>query len=104
MGIIQDVHRPVGIAVAKQWKLSPEVCKAIENCVEFDPVDRTCASNAVRFANALAKREGVYPGPVNAEEVETVLMIGRSMLGLDDDAVTALAQVLRSAAASETIG
>jgi putative nucleotidyltransferase with HDIG domain len=104
MSIIQDVHRPVGVAVAKAWNLSPEVCKAIENCVEFDPVERNCASNAVRFANALAKREGVYPGNVDNEQVETVLMIGKSMLGLDDDSIDALAQSIRSAAASETIG
>jgi putative nucleotidyltransferase with HDIG domain len=102
MGIIQDVHRPVGIAVAKAWNLSPQVCKAIEDCVEFDPVERTCASNAVRFANALAKREGVYPGTVNSEQVDTVLMIGKSMLGLDDDAINALAQSIRGAAAAES--
>ncbi|HKP56420.1 MAG TPA: HDOD domain-containing protein [Polyangiales bacterium] len=101
MGIIQDVHRPVGIAVAKQWNLSAEVCKAIEDCVEFDPIERMSAANAVRFANALAKREGVYPGAVDTEQVETVLLIGRSMLGLDDDAVAALAQTLRGAASSE---
>lgn len=104
MSIIQDVHRPVGIAVAKQWNLSPEVCKAVEDCVEFDPVERNCASNAVRFANALAKREGVYPGAVDVEQVDTVLLIGRSMLGLDDDAINALAQTLRSAASAESIG
>jgi putative nucleotidyltransferase with HDIG domain len=98
MSIIQDVHRPVGIAVAKHWNLSPEVCKAIEDCIEFDPVERNCASNAVRFANALAKREGVYPGSVDSEQVDTVIMIGRSMLSLDDDAVAALSQTLRSAA------
>jgi putative nucleotidyltransferase with HDIG domain len=101
MSIIQDVHRPVGIAVAKHWNLSPEVCKAIEDCVEFDPVERNCASNAVRFANALAKREGVYPGNIDSEQVDTVIMIGRSMLGLDEDAINALAQTLRSAASSE---
>lgn len=99
MNIIQDVHRPVGIAVAKSWNLSNEVCKAIEDCVEFDPIERTSAANAVRFANALAKREGVYPGAVDMEQAETVLLIGRSMLGLDDDAVAALAQTVRSAAA-----
>jgi HD-like signal output (HDOD) protein len=104
MSIVQDVHRPVGIAIAKAWNLSPEVCKAIEDCVEFDPVERNCASNAVRFANALAKREGVYPGTVDPEQVDTVIMIGRSMLGLDDDAVNALAATLRSAAASESVG
>jgi putative nucleotidyltransferase with HDIG domain len=102
MSIIQDVHRPVGIAIAKSWNLSPEVLKAIEDCVEFDPVDRMSAANAVRFANALAKREGVYPGQVDPEQVDTVIMIGRSMLGLDDDAITALSGTLRSAAAENS--
>jgi HD-like signal output (HDOD) protein len=100
IGIIQDVHRPIGIAVAKAWNLSAEVCKAIEDCVEFDPVDRMSAVNAVRFANALAKREGIYAGPVDSEQVDTVIMIGRSMLSLDEEAVTTLAGTLRSAAES----
>lgn len=99
--IVQEVHRPVGIAVAKQWNLSAEICKAITDCEEFDPIERLSASNAVRFANALAKREGVYAGAVDPEQVDTVLLIGRSMLGLDDDAVTALSQALRAATSSE---
>lgn len=101
MGIVQDLHRPVGIAVAKAWNLSNETCKAIEDCVEFDPVERLSAANAVRFANALAKREGVYAGAVDIEQVETVIMIGRSILGLDDDGVAAMMNTLRAAAASE---
>jgi putative nucleotidyltransferase with HDIG domain len=97
LAIVQDVHRPVGIAVAKQWNLSSEICKAVQDCVEFDPIERLSASNAVRFANALAKREGVYAGAVDMEQVDTVLMIGRSMLGLDDDGVAALSTALRVA-------
>jgi putative nucleotidyltransferase with HDIG domain len=103
LGIVQQVHRRVGIAVAKAWNLSSEICKAIEDCVEFDPIERLSASNAVRFANALAKREGVYAGPVDAEQVETVLLIGRSMLGLDDDGVAALAASLRSATTADQV-
>jgi putative nucleotidyltransferase with HDIG domain len=102
LAIVQELHRPVGIAVAKHWNMSTQVCKAVEDCVEFDPVERASASNAVRFANALAKREGVYAGAVDAETTETVLVIGRSMLGLDDDAVASLMQALRATAASST--
>src|SRR5215813_13418137 len=40
LAIVQEVHRPIGIAVAKHWNLSMEACKAIEDCVEFDPIDR----------------------------------------------------------------
>jgi HD-like signal output (HDOD) protein len=101
LNIVQEVHRPVGMAVAKQWNMSPEICKAIKDCIEFDPIERASASNAVRFANALAKREGVYAGAVDMEQVDTVLLIGRSMLGLDDDAINALSTALRAAAAAE---
>jgi HD-like signal output (HDOD) protein len=97
LGIVQSVHRPVGVAVAKAWNMSPDICKAVQDCVEFDPIERASAANAVRFANALAKREGVYAGPVDMEQVETVLLIGRSMLGLDDDGIAALSQALRAA-------
>lgn len=102
LSIVHELHRPVGVAVAKHWNLSPAVCKAIEDCVEFDPIDRMSAANAVRFGNALAKREGVYAGPVDAEQVDTVLLIGKSMLGLDDDIVQALAEAVRSAKTDPT--
>jgi putative nucleotidyltransferase with HDIG domain len=102
LSIVQDVHRPVGVAVAKQWNLSSEICKAVQDCVEFDPIERLSAANAVRFANALAKREGVYAGSIDAEQVDTVILIGRSMLGLDDDAIIALSQALRAATSGES--
>ena len=102
LGIVQDVHRKVGIAVSKHWNLSAEICKAVADCVEFDPIERLSAANAVRFANALAKRDGVYAGAVDSEQVETILLIGRSMLGLDDDAINALSASLRAAVASES--
>jgi HD-like signal output (HDOD) protein len=102
LNIVQEVHRPVGVAVAKAWNLSAEICKAIQDCVEFDPIERASAANAVRFANALAKREGVYAGPVDMEQVETVLLIGRSMLGLDDDGIAALSTALRNATSGES--
>ena len=96
LAIVQEVHRPVGVAVAKSWNLSTDTCKAIEDCVEFDPIDRLSAANSVRFANALAKREGVYAGAVDTEQVDTVLLIGKSMLGLSDEVVDALAQSVRA--------
>jgi putative nucleotidyltransferase with HDIG domain len=102
LNIVQEVHRPVGVAVAKQWNMAPDICKAIADCVEYDAVNRNSAANAVRFANALAKREGVYAGAVDMEQVETVLMIGRSMLGLDDDSISALSAALRVATSSES--
>jgi putative nucleotidyltransferase with HDIG domain len=102
LNIVNEVHRPIGIAVAKAWNMSPDICKGIKDCVEFDPIERASAANAVRFANALAKREGIYAGHVDMEQVETILLIGRSMLGLDDDGIAALSTALRAAANSES--
>jgi HD-like signal output (HDOD) protein len=98
LSIVQEVHHPVSVAVAKAWNMAPEIAKAIQDCVEFDPIERLCASNAVRFANALAERDGLHTGAVDMEQVETVLLIGRSMLGLDDAAVSALSSSLQAAA------
>lgn len=103
LGIVQDTHRQVGVAVAKHWNMAPEICKAVQDCVEFDPIERASPANAVRFANALAKREGVYAGAVDMEQVDTVLLIGRSMLGLDDDGIAALSTALRAATTGETV-
>lgn len=97
LSIVEATHREVGTAVAKQWKLSSQVCEAIEDCVEYDPGDRLSAANAVRFANALTKREGVCVGNVDLDQVQTVLMIGRSILGLEEEAVDGMASALHDA-------
>lgn len=97
LSIVEQVHRPVGIAVAKRWNLPPQVAEAIQDCVEYDPGDRLSASNAVRFANSLAKREGVAVGHVDMEQVTTSLMIGRSILGLDDEAIGGMSGSLHQA-------
>jgi hypothetical protein len=37
------------------------------------------------------------------EQVDTILLIGRSMLGLDDDGISALSTALRAAASAEGV-
>lgn len=99
LSIVDATHRKVGVSIAKRWKMSPQVCDAIQDCVEYDPGDRLSPANAVRFANALVKREGVAVGNVEMEQVATVLMIGRSILGLEDEAVDGMAGSLHEAVA-----
>jgi hypothetical protein len=48
----------------------------------------------VRFSNALAKREGLYVGPVDRDDAEALVMIGRSLLGVDEEVVGRLASGL----------
>jgi hypothetical protein len=51
--------------------------------------------NAVRFANALAKREGLYLGEVDSSDNDALIMIGGSLLGLDSEVVGRLTKSLQ---------
>ena len=44
----------------------------------FDGNDRASAANVVRLANAIAKREGYVTGPIDANDVDTMIM-GRAL-------------------------
>ncbi|MEA2696650.1 MAG: hypothetical protein QOI66_921, partial [Myxococcales bacterium] len=48
-----------------------------------------------RFANALAKQQGIYEGTIVPDDNDALLMVGRSLLGLDEETVTRLATGLR---------
>jgi len=91
---VSEYHRPVGTAIASKWNLAEPITKAIRDCTEFDPVDRLSAPNVVRFSNALAKVNGLAFGEVHDDEVAPVVMIGGSMLGIDDDVVQGLCKGL----------
>jgi putative nucleotidyltransferase with HDIG domain len=93
--VVSAAHRPVGIALAERWNLDPEVVAAVRDCDEYDPSERGCIANVVRFANALVKTNGVSGGHVELAEAQALVMIGRSMLELDEDAVERLAQGLK---------
>lgn len=88
---LQRSHRKVGVAVAKKWAIPDKAVQAIADCGDYDTSDRHSTANLVRFANAIAKRLGLYVGKTDGEEVESLIMIGRSLLGLDDEALTRLA-------------
>lgn len=92
--VVSGSHRGIGIALAERWNLDPEVIAAIRDCTEYDPAERASIANVVRFANALVKTAGVHSGHVELEEAQALVVIGRSMLDLDEDAVTKLAQGL----------
>jgi len=91
---LQKSHRTVGVAVAKKWAIPEKAIQAIADCGDYDSSDRNSAANLVRFANAITKRVGLYVGKTDSDEVETLIMIGRSLLGLDDEGLTRLASGL----------
>ncbi|HEX3757400.1 MAG TPA: HDOD domain-containing protein [Kofleriaceae bacterium] len=88
--VIENSHRKIGVAVATEWKLPDAITSAIRDCSDYDGADRTSVGNVVRLANALAKREGYTTGPIDAADVEAMIMVGMSMLGGDTSVVDRL--------------
>jgi len=95
MDVVQRCHRPIGLSLAQKWQLSDEIQHAIQECADYDPGNRLSTGNAVRFANAVAKQLGIYAGAVNAEENDALVMVGRSLLGIDDETLTRLSKDLK---------
>jgi putative nucleotidyltransferase with HDIG domain len=92
--VINRTHRPVGVVLASKWGLPESVASAIADCAEYNGTDRLSVANCVRFANALAKREGMYVGKVDQADADALVMIGRSLLGIDDNVLNRLASGL----------
>jgi len=88
--VINLSHRAVGVSLAQKWGLPETVTSAIQDCAEYNGSDRLSVANSVRFANALAKREGIYVGKVDQADAEALVMIGRSLLGIDDNVLSRL--------------
>jgi putative nucleotidyltransferase with HDIG domain len=88
--VVGKTHRAVGLALAQKWQLPESILKCLQEDLDYDNDDRTSLVNAVVFANALAKKTGVYVGPVDADDVDAAVMVGRSLIGVDDDALKTL--------------
>jgi putative nucleotidyltransferase with HDIG domain len=88
--VVAQTHREVGVALATKWKLPETACGCIRECSEFDPSNRGAISNAVCFANALAKVQGLAVEGTDVEDAKALVMIGRSLLGVDDAVIERL--------------
>ncbi|MCG5054522.1 MAG: HDOD domain-containing protein [Myxococcales bacterium] len=88
---LQRSHRNVGVAVAKKWAVPEAAVKAIADCGDYDSGERNSVANLVRFANAVAKKMGLYVGKTDTDDTETLIMIGRSLLNIEDDQLARLA-------------
>lgn len=97
VGVILRCHRSVGVKLAKKWELPDAVAQCIAECSEYNNGDRLSVGNAVRFANALAKQLGIYVGETDKDDVEALVMIGRSLLNLDDSVVSRLSATIKGA-------
>lgn len=99
--VVSKVHRPVGIALAEKWGLSPVITRCIRDSGEFDSADRTSLANVVCFANALCKQAGVASGGYDAEDIKAIVMIGRSLIGVEQSVVDNLVASLKGRVESQ---
>jgi putative nucleotidyltransferase with HDIG domain len=79
---VHDTHRRVGAEIADLWRLPEAVVSAIRDLSSYQPLAGKSCQNVVRYANAIAKREGIYLGPVDIDEVEVAIQEGRHFLGV----------------------
>jgi putative nucleotidyltransferase with HDIG domain len=78
-------HRAISTALTRKWNMPVEVQQSVEVCGDYDPANRLSIGNVVRFCNSLAKVAGVYAGSVDADEANALVMVGRSLIGLETD-------------------
>lgn len=101
LAVVQGVHRSIGVALAEKWRLPDAVSAAIRESTEYDSSERLSLSNVVCFSNSVAKLQEIYPGPFDKPDAEALIMLGRSLLGLDDDVIARLSNGLRSRVVGE---
>jgi serine/threonine protein kinase len=98
LATIERCHRPVGAALARQWKLAHPVADAIESSGAYEPDRGRTIANVLRFSTALAKRLGLTVGPTNAEQVDAICAEGRRILKIDDGTERTLSHGLKERA------
>jgi len=94
LAIISGKHRAVGAAIARKWGLPEPVADVIQDSAAYDTGDRFATANLVLLADTLTKREGIYVGAINAEEIEQLLSQGKELLAIDDALVERLVKDL----------
>ena len=95
--IVERVQGPVGTAIAESWRMSREIREAVGGGLEFDAGNRQSLANAVRMGHAIATLAGLVHGG-DGSEAQTMLVIGRSILGLDSHALEDIRKGLPDAA------
>jgi putative nucleotidyltransferase with HDIG domain len=87
VGVVDRTHRKIAIDLAKKWQFSEEVQAAVLPFSDYDVANRQSITNAVHFANALAKQMGIYLSGGTADDHDALVMVGSSLLGLDEEAI-----------------
>lgn len=81
---VNECHRDIGTSLARLWCLPDEVVRTIKNSEKYSLSEPRCIANVVCFANAVTKRRGLYPTPIDEEEVARVIAHGSDILGVPE--------------------
>lgn len=92
---VQAIHQPLAVLLCDKWKLPSLVGQIVKECGEYDMADRTSPSNYVRFANAVCKLNDIYAGRCDKDDAKTMVMLGRTLLGVDDELLDRLLGTLQ---------
>lgn len=87
IGVVERAHRKIGVNLAKKWQFPEDVQNVAPAFSDYDAANRQSVANVVYFGNALAKQLGISLGEAASEDNDAQVMVGKSLLGLDDDAV-----------------
>jgi putative nucleotidyltransferase with HDIG domain len=90
LSLVSACHREVGFAMARAWQLPDEVLFAIARSDRYSIDGTPSPVNLVCLANALVKRAGIYPKPVQEAEVAGVIAEGAEIFGLPPEEIDAL--------------
>jgi putative nucleotidyltransferase with HDIG domain len=94
LDLVSLCHREIGFAMARAWQLPDEVLFAIARSDRYSADATASPVNLVCLANALVKREGIYPRAVEPSELTAVIDEGVSLFGLQPaDLDAALAEL-----------
>ncbi|HEX4352546.1 MAG TPA: HDOD domain-containing protein, partial [Polyangiales bacterium] len=95
LGVVNECHREVGVALARSWDLPEEILLAIARCERYSPEGPSSATSVVCLANALAKRAGIHAGEVDYGQVDALIAEGKQLFKLDDETLDTLMAELR---------
>jgi hypothetical protein len=96
LGVVNECHREVGVALARSWNMDEELLFAIARSDRFVGDSPSLITNVVCYTNALAKKAGVYVGEVEPVMLDALLREGASIFKLEPPMVESLLKELRT--------
>jgi putative nucleotidyltransferase with HDIG domain len=90
LALISTCHREIGFSMARAWQLPDEVLLAIARSDHYSIDGLPSPVNLVCLANALVKRAGMYPRPLEEAEYAPLIEEGTRIFALSESDLEAI--------------